>query len=632
MAVTIRDSDILFVVMPWASLQFPAFGASLLLRIIETAGFEGQVLYPGMELVEQTGWPFYEAMANDMGCYELSEHFFSCYLHGKDRVRSNEFLEELLRNQAAATQLLGSDRARRYEEIRDEIVPAFIENYAARIAERHIPIVGFSCTFNQVLASLALAKRIKTIRPEVRILFGGPSLDAEMGISHHAKYADIIDHVYLGEADRTITEIVRRLKTGESLDTSLGVTLRDDRRILWGELFTRTDKLDDLPAPDYDDFFVQRQELASDGIPLPAVGALSFETSRGCWWAVKRACSFCGINGGRHDVRVKAAPAVLSDLEELSARYATLNFRANDNLLEARRFAEILPGLEASGNDYALALQVRANLRRDEVAALKRGGVTLIQAGIESLSDHVLKLMRKGVSCLENIQMLKWCREYGIDAHYFILFGFPGETKEDYDRVAELVPLIAHLQPPARMQHIEIHRFSPMFDKPGDFGVEEIFMRENVGYVYPQDTLTGDLLYCFRFYSSKTVNADAYTARLREALQDWIYRFSCEQPRPVLEMRQGKDFLLVTDTRWNSATTHYIEGLERAVVLLSDAVIHRRKLHTAIKERIPAADPAAIDEAIALLQAKGLLLVENNRCLALPLPISRRTERPRGPA
>ena len=582
MAVTIRDSDMLFVVMPWASPHVPAFGASLLLRIIETAGFQGQVLYPGMELAQQTGWPFYEGMATDMGCYEVSEHFFSCSLHGKDRVRSSEFLEELLRKGGTAVSLLGPNPARRYEQIRDEIVPAFIESYALRITERDIPIVGFSCTFNQVLASLALAKRIKAIRPAIRILFGGPSLDAEMGISHHAKYAEIIDHVHLGEAETTITEIVRRLTTGNPLDTSLGVTLRDKGRILRGDLFTRTENLDSLPTPDYDDFFLQRQELSSNGFALPPVGALSFETSRGCRWAVKRACSFCGINGGRHDVRIKAAPAVLRDLEELSSRYARLNFLANDNLVEISRFNELLPGLDASGSDYSLGLQVRPNLRRGGVAALKRGGVTFIQAGIESLSDHVLKLMRKGVTYLDNVQMLKWCREYGIETHYFILYGFPGETEEDYDRMADLVPLIAHLQPPARMQYVEIHRFSPMFDQPSEFGIEEIFMRDDVGYVYPEDVLTGDLVYCFRFYSSKTVNADAYTARFRAALQDWRYRFSCEQPGPVLEMRHGKEFLLIRDTRWNSTATHYIDGLERAVMLLSDAAIHRRKLHAAI--------------------------------------------------
>ena len=44
-----------------------------------------------------------------------------------------------------------------------------------------------------------------------------------------------------------------------------------------------------------------------------------------------------------------------------------------------------------------------------------------IQPGIESLSDHVLKLMRKGTTALQNIQLLKWCREYGVQPEWNLL-------------------------------------------------------------------------------------------------------------------------------------------------------------------------------------------------------------------
>jgi ribosomal peptide maturation radical SAM protein 1 len=619
----IRDSDMLFVVMPWASPQVPVLGASLLLSIIELKGFRGQVAYPGMELVQQTGWPFYAAMANDIACYELSEHFFSCYVHGKERMRSEEFLAELLRGGTSVADVLGSQPERCFEKVRDEIVPQFIETQAARIAERAIPIVGFSCGFNQVLASLALAKRIKELRSDVRILFGGASLDAEMGIAHHMKYGPIIDHVYLGEADTTIAEIVRRLTAGEPLDTSLGVTMQEDGHVIWGDTFRHTQDLDGLPAPNYDDFYVQRQKISSDGEVLPQVGALSFETSRGCRWAVGRACSFCGLNGARRDFRAKSPAAVLHDLEELSARYLTLDFLANDNVVEMKGFSDLLPGLEASGCDYSLAVQVRTNLTRSQVAALRRGGVRTIQAGIESFSDHVLGLMRKGATSLQNLQMLKWCREYGISVNYFILCGFPGELEEDYAQMADLAPMLVHLQPPARIQHIDLHRFSPMFTEPSEFGIEEVFMREGIRYVYPDEVLTGELPYSFRFYSSKCLSVGTQARLLEAALRDWTILFNREDAAPVLEMRMGKDFLLIRDTRSDPGTAHYVEGLERSVILLADAVIQRRRLHAAIEERLPTVDASAIDEAIVSLEKKGLLLVDKERLLALPVRESR---------
>jgi len=54
--------------------------------------------------------------------------------------------------------------------------------------------------------------------------------------------------------------------------------------------------------------------------------------------------------------------------------------------------------------------EVKANLTRVQVSALRAAGVTRIQPGIESLSDHVLKLIGKGTCGLRNVQLLKWCR------------------------------------------------------------------------------------------------------------------------------------------------------------------------------------------------------------------------------
>ena len=53
--------------------------------------------------------------------------------------------------------------------------------------------------------------------------------------------------------------------------------------------------------------------------------------------------------------------------------------------------------------------EVKSNLRKEDVRQLREAGVVAIQPGIESLSDEVLRIMRKGVSALQNIQLLKGC-------------------------------------------------------------------------------------------------------------------------------------------------------------------------------------------------------------------------------
>lgn len=616
MTLTIRESDLLFVVMPWAFPDNPAIGPSLLQRLLEEAGFRSQVLYPGLELITAMGATFYDAMSNDLAYFEVSDHFFSCYVHGKDAVQSDLFFERLQAEKDDLTSILGPDPRKAFTQLRDVIIPDLIEQLARVIAERDIPAVGFSCTFNQVLASLALAKRLKQLKPEVKTLFGGPSFDCEMGLAHHRKYQAIMDHVFLGEADEQIVGIAQRICAKQPLDGIQGLTVFKDGAVRTSTLYCLANGLE-VPPPNYDDFYLQRREVEAKGFRLPPVGPLPFESSRGCWWAVKLTCSFCGLNGGRFDFRSKSPSRVVAELEDLSTRYSTLDFRASDNIIDISHFKLLFPKIEQSGLDYSLWYQTRTNLKKDDVVALKHGKVSVIQAGIESFSDNVLKLMRKGVTGLQNIQFLKWCKELGVGVSYFILYGFPGETAEDYDEVAGIVPLIVHLPPPVRMQHIQLHRFSPMYNQPAEFGVDEIYAREYTSFVYPDDVLEKDLLYTFTHYSAQTENAEQYTTCLRAAVDHWITHHY--QSRPVLEMRVGKDFLLIHDTRWGDERRYYLNAVQKEIVLLSDAVAARWKIANALLERFPDLDAGAVESEIKVLEESGIVLAHKERVLALPV-------------
>src|SRR5436853_412005 len=74
-----------------------------------------------------------------------------------------------------------------------------------------------------------------------------------------------------------------------------------------------------------------------------------------------------------------------------------------------------------------------------------RGG----QPGIESLSTHVLKLMRKGVRSVDNVNLLRWTLYYRIRVSWNLIWGFPQETEEDYVAQENLIQKIVHLPPPA---------------------------------------------------------------------------------------------------------------------------------------------------------------------------------------
>jgi hypothetical protein len=75
----------------------------------------------------------------------------------------------------------------------------------------------------------------------------------------------------------------------------------------------------------------------------------------------------------------------------------------------------------------------------------------------------VLKLMRKGVTGLHNVQLLKWCKEFGLKTYWNLLWGFPGEPAAEYEWMATLVPRLTHLPAPNGAYGLRLDRFSPNF-------------------------------------------------------------------------------------------------------------------------------------------------------------------------
>src|SRR5260370_24175623 len=187
--------------------------------------------------------------------------------------------------------------------------------------------------------------------------------------------------------------------------------------------------LDALAVPDFGDYFAGLEQSTGGSNVVPT---LLFETSRGCWWGAKSHCTFCGLNGGAMAFRSKSARRALEELEYLVQRWRIENVEAVDNILDMKYFRDVLPALAEWKWPLQLFYEVKSNLSREQVHLLRDAGVRRIQPGIESLNDHILKLMKKGTTALRNIQLLKWCQEYGVTAEWSMLYGFPGETRPAY--------------------------------------------------------------------------------------------------------------------------------------------------------------------------------------------------------
>ena len=108
----------------------------------------------------------------------------------------------------------------------------------------------------------------------------------------------------------------------------------------------RIQKMDDLPFPDYQDFFRDYAQLP-DGSRLAGI---PMETSRGCWWGEKNHCTFCGLNANSMTFVSKSPTRALAEINHLHEAYRVRDIQMVDNILDMKCLRTLLPRLAERGS------------------------------------------------------------------------------------------------------------------------------------------------------------------------------------------------------------------------------------------------------------------------------------------
>lgn len=485
---------VLLVNMPFSSLRWPALGISLLQASLLREGIDCDIASLNFDLAERIGRETYEWINDSLGFVLGGERLFARPLFGSSLTSDEDFLGQVIL--ATDPGFPDEDRAV-FEAVGSQIEP-FLDGCCAGIDWSRYAVVGFTTTFQQTLASLALAARIKDRFPQITICLGGANCEGAMGRALVENFPQV-DLVFSGEADETFPLCIQELLAGRPVLRCSGIFTRQ----MSGDEEPATDvpcgpvrDLDALPYPDFHAYFerLERSPLREEIDPL-----LLFETARGCWWGAQSHCTFCGLNGGEIAFRSKSATRAVEELRHLRQAYGVSRACATDNILDFRYFQTMLPLLEQAALDLELEYEVKSNLTRDQVALLKSAGIVAVQLGIESLSTPILRLMRKGVSASQNLQTLKWLTAAGMEVKWNFLYGFPGEDPDAYADLPELIAALSHLAPPQAEGRVRIDRFSPYFEHPEAFGLPRPRPIGAYRHVYPftEDQLA-NLAYYFK--------------------------------------------------------------------------------------------------------------------------------------
>jgi ribosomal peptide maturation radical SAM protein 1 len=600
--------DVALAVVPFADVARPAIGVSLLKAGLARRGFSSRIFYFNIDFAATIGEEVYTHISDHAPSDSMvGEWMFADLVFGDRLPPEHEYVRNVLSGVTAP------DMVRRILDARRGRAE-FVEHCTEALRATGAPIVGFTTTFHQTNACLAIAKRLKEMsRPPV-VCFGGANCEGEMGLEMIRSFP-WIDYVCTREGDAVFPEFVDRLlRQGDARELTGFLHRGESTRLTYPPM---VENMDELPFPDYDDYIETLKGSSLDGVVKPEI---QIEAARGCWWGAKHHCTFCGLNGDTMPYRSKSPDRVFEELKHLYNRYGFKRIDSVDNILDHRYLSTVFPRLIDEGIELEMFYEVKSNLKHWQLAIMRRGGIVSIQPGIESFSTEILKRMKKGVSGAQNIQLLKWAEELGLIPAWNILAGFPGESPAEYEKMAALLPLLTHLAPPTGCAPIRLDRFSPLFDNATAVGLRRVRPTLAYYYVFPLGRRElARLAYFFDFDYEDGRKPETYITGLQNEILKWRdARFRDDVQRPKLDLLLGDDGTAqVFDTRLCAvAAEHRLAGLDAQLLVACDAA----KPRAALERQFAASHgPDAVGDGLERLVAARLVVKIDDQFLSLPV-------------
>ncbi len=318
------------------------------------------------------------------------------------------------------------------------------ESFKEDLLKEKPDIVGLSASSFLIKKVLNYAKIIKEELPNTKVIIGGP-LCSVIEDENFLKYTDIDFGVY-GEGENTFLELVRAIESNKSLNDVKGIIYRKEGQTLrnppreWLDL-----SQDKRPFPARDLLPIDKYLSTMPTFPIP-YPATDIESSRGCY----ANCMYCqpvlrNMFGKR--IRYREPKEVVDEIEMLIKKYKIkgLNLGNDEPLANRKWVLDFCDEIIKRKIKIKISVPCRVDLvNEDTFKRMKKAGFFHIGFGVESGSQQILDLLRKGVKVEQIKKAFKICEKLGLIARCNIMVGSPGETTET---IQESINLIKEIKP-----------------------------------------------------------------------------------------------------------------------------------------------------------------------------------------
>lgn len=317
----------------------------------------------------------------------------------------------------------------------------YLEHSAELILERNPKIVSFYTRCDLYHVDIKMAEVIKTKRPDIYIVFGGPHSDlCAYDTINEIPY---VDFVCCGEGETTIHPFFSSLIAGKVDYSVPGLVYRNGEEVIVNSRPALINDLDSIP-------FVNKLMFSNSDVDYAKHNSCSIDVGRGCPFS----CTYCSTKKfwGRK-YRIKSAERIVQEIKLLHEESGISRFSFEHDMFTMNRsyILEVCELLKTLDFKIKWVCSARADCLDEElIDSMIDSGLSSIFIGIETGSSKMQKMINKKLDLEKAWKLIQYIDSKGLSILASFIYGFPEE--EEYD-ISQTIDFISKL---LRLNHTEI--------------------------------------------------------------------------------------------------------------------------------------------------------------------------------
>jgi len=313
----------------------------------------------------------------------------------------------------------------------DVVISTQTEDFIKALRKDTPDVVGFPLMSGMQGWALQVARDIKKIFPEIKIIFGGvhPTYFPEV------VEEDGVDIICRGEGEYAMLDLLDAIDKDNDITTIQNLWIKQDNKIYKNDLRPLISNLDELPFMDFELYYNKYPFLRKSRVK-------GFLGVRGCPYN----CTFCFnkklknmYKGKGKYTRFRSKENIIEEILQVKSRYdfKRVYFISDIMFINKEWILDFLKDYREKVRMPFICI-IRADMLDEEIVReLKISGCCTAWFGMESGNEKLRnELLKKRLSNEQIIRTANLLTKYGIKFRAYCMMCLPGETVEQaYDTI-----------------------------------------------------------------------------------------------------------------------------------------------------------------------------------------------------